>query len=74
MTRSERAIRRRERKIRSLVCEIVGERVGDGGQRGTLIRCHECGGDGVLHKLDQSELDRMKRQALANPPMIDDEV
>lgn len=64
-------IRRRTRAVRRLVRKLVGTRMIDGGQHGTLVRCHECGGDGLLHKLDQSELDRMKHQALANSPMTD---
>lgn len=64
-------ITRRERLIRRLVRSLVGRRAIDGGQHGTLVRCHECGGNGLLHKLDQSELDRMKRQALAHPPTTD---
>jgi hypothetical protein len=44
--------RLRTRLIRRLVRSLVGTRVVDGGQPGTLERCHGCGGDGVLHRLD----------------------
>lgn len=30
----------------------AGDRVMDGGEMGTLVVCHECDGDGLLHKLD----------------------
>jgi len=30
----------------------AGDRVEDGGQMGTLVRCYECSGDGLLHKPD----------------------
>lgn len=30
----------------------AGDRVQDGGQWGTLVRCETCGGDGLLHKPD----------------------
>jgi len=30
-----------------------GDRVRDGGEMGTLIRCYECGGSGSLHRLDE---------------------
>ena len=29
-----------------------GMRVEDGGVMGTIVRCHECGGEGELHKPD----------------------
>lgn len=29
-----------------------GERVEDGGEMGTIVRCGECGGSGELHALD----------------------
>ena len=31
----------------------AGDRVMDGGEMGTLVRCYECSGDGLLHKLDK---------------------
>lgn len=37
----------------------AGDRVQDGGQWGTLIRCPQCDGDGLLHQLDPDELARM---------------
>lgn len=30
----------------------VGRHVRDGGEWGTIVRCHECGGSGRLHRLD----------------------
>ena len=33
-----------------------GDRVRDGGKMGTLVRCHECGGSGQLHQLDEQPL------------------
>lgn len=30
-----------------------GDHVIDGGQPGTIVRCHECGGTGELHRLDK---------------------
>lgn len=69
---SERVIRRREGKIRRIVHSIVGERVTDGGQRGTLVRCEKCGGGGLLHKLDADVLAAMKQRARETPPMTTD--
>jgi hypothetical protein len=37
-----------------------GDRVQDGGQRGTLVRCPQCSGDGLLLRLDPEELERMR--------------
>jgi len=37
-----------------------GERVQDGGQWGTLVRCPQCSGDGLLLRLDPEELERMR--------------
>lgn len=30
-----------------------GVRVEDGGEMGTIVRCHECGGSGELHRPDR---------------------
>jgi hypothetical protein len=38
----------------------AGDRVQDGGQRGTLVRCPQCSGDGLLLRLDPEELERMR--------------
>ncbi len=31
----------------------AGTRVVDGGEAGVLVRCHECGGSGLLHRPDR---------------------
>lgn len=31
----------------------VGDRVRDGGEMGVIVRCHECGGSGQLHRPDE---------------------
>lgn len=31
----------------------IGDHVQDGGEWGTIVRCHECGGTGQLHQLDE---------------------
>lgn len=46
----------------------AGDRVQDGGQWGTLIRCPQCDGDGLLHQLDPDELARMAATAPAPEP------
>lgn len=33
---------------------VIGAHVEDGGQWGTIVRCSECDGQGVLHRLDHS--------------------
>lgn len=69
---SQRRIMRRTRAIRRLVRKLVGEWTVDGGQRGILVRCHECGGDGLLHELDPAELLAMGRRARETPPVTED--
>lgn len=54
----------REQMIRRLIRSLNGKRVTDGGQRGTLRRCHECNGTGLLHHLDPDELARLSPQPI----------
>lgn len=39
-----------------IVRSFVGKQVIDGGEFGTLVRCHECHGEGLLHKLDNPQV------------------
>lgn len=42
----------RRRILARLVRSMSGTRVEDGGENGTLVRCHECDGTALLHQLD----------------------
>lgn len=56
---------RRRQVTRRVQCGPVakwgqpGDRVTDGGIPGVLVRCHECGGTGLLHKPDEEALAAM---------------
>ena len=51
--KATKAAERLRRAANVLDGPTFGDRIEDGGVMGTIIRCHECGGSGQLHELDQ---------------------
>lgn len=50
----------------------AGDRVVEGGMAGTLERCSECSGDGLLHRPDPAELERFRAESPASQPAVPD--
>lgn len=45
-------VRQRLRRAWHAFNDYPGRRMDDNGLAGTLVRCHECGGSGTLHRPD----------------------